>query len=386
MTSTTHADRSTPEDTLFAAERARRLVSALRSANALALDDLLDMLDEETRGDELNGRRWRIAVRHMCDGNHLSGSQVEALVIRIAASVTAPRITVRAPLATRHMVWREQLRAFDEASLALRFADQGQALLDSLDKELKELRKKPWRSDDERIRYEAPRPAAPRIFDTPRRVRDDPEDDLGDVDDYDYLQDLYNVESPPSEQDLGLDESEVEEMALAAEDIEIASNVEWWRQAVDPEVEVDVDTVLGFAVLECTRNPEGAGDNWIASIQQARDTGIVDPELAAMLLDRVALAMVGAADSDPVLSDLADGMRRLGFDARWEGADSWTGDPQVVREWRIQRAAYLEREEELKREILVARGERELVREMEESPDEFRERVEGVRREWGVEG
>ena len=108
-------------------------------------------------------------------------------------------------------------------------------------------------------------------------------------------------------------------------------------------------------------------------------------DLAYLLLDSIAQAMIGTPDSDDVHADLHSGLQRLGFDARRDDAETWKGDPRVVREWRVQRAAYVQREEELKREILLARGERQMVMEMEASEGEFRERVEGARREWRVE-
>lgn len=314
MTARRH--QRTAEEDSFVAERIRLLTASLTKPDEHPFESVLSRIEAETEDDERTGRCWVGAVRHLRDTGYLSGNQADAVIVKIAASVAADRERTAATPEEREAIRLGVLRDFGESDLAQLLAGEGDRYRDEMSRSFCHLlRKGHWRSARGRVTYEE----MARPWRESRRTPKTPTDHFDDEAERAFLADER--------------ENDFEE---------ITADADWWRQATDAGAVWSVNAVLRFAVAESVGNRDGNGDAWIASIQRAREEGVIETDLAYLLLDRVAGAMVGADSS-------------------------------------------VKLRQELKREILFERGEEEMVLEMEENGEEFRERVAAARREWRVE-
>ena len=377
------------------AQCAQLLTVSLTETLDFPYGEVFQRLQAQVADNDPAGRRWIVAVRRVHAKGHLTDDQADALIHHIAELVT--RTYDGAGLTFEEATTRHDglacalLRTLGEERLAGRIESEGRDFrVRSLDA-LTEL----WRKDSAegpgwRVAYPSPegpvpeRPVKRAISPVKNAsVEADAGDDADDEDDDDEDDDEAAAAGDPDAGDAAREKGDDDDDD--DEDADLAGRVEQWRQAANHVSMWTVAAVLNFAWSGAYGNEDGDGDKEIASIQCARDLELIDKELAYMLLDRIADAMIGDMESDPVLHGIEEQMEEMGLDSGWDGADKPGEDPRTVAGWKALRAAQVRREELIKREILRARGEEEMAHLMEHSPEEFRAGLAETAKLWDVE-
>jgi hypothetical protein len=400
-------------------ECARMLTVSLSDPAEFPFAEFLERIEAQSADDEPVGRRWIAAVHRVHAAGRLTDDQAHALIHQIAYAVISECFTrdpVMGPLTrqiqeiaealkrsgepedgaaakaankqvnkllmermVRHeVICIERLRALGEEELAQRMQTEGRAFRVSAMEGLKQLWAK--EGDDGRswkIAYPSPDSPIEKQDSSSEGTANGGEDEPEEDGERDGEEDSEGSEGSEDESDA--DEEDEDPDAI------LADYVSRWREATSGGGIWTVDAVLAFAYVGSYDNEDGYGDLWIASIQTARELGALDKSLSYLLLDRVADAMVADSPaSDKVLCELEEQLDEIPYDESLEGKEPFDGDPRDREAWRALHAAYLRRREVLKRALLAAAGEAEMVRLMEERPAEFRVRVRTAATEWDV--
>jgi hypothetical protein len=373
--------KSVGNDNPKVTDRARMLIATLAEPGELPFDELLERIEHQSNDNEPAGRLWIAAVREVERAGHITADQANSLVDAIIHSIImewdtrdaeggelSERIRALAVLidpnagepggkrkrskldkaarakakneldalltrrSARHNVMLEQACiALGEEQLARMARDGGRDFRVRMLDALMELYKNdhiekrggslvwyPWPDSAEEELTPPPRTTRPEVYD--------------------------------------------EQYAQALEDL-----VERWRAAVSEETPWTVQAALDFAYIAAIENMEEKGDLELAAIQRARELGILDPDLAWLLLDRIAESMVDA-DADAVL----------------QGIEERKDDVFEEKEVEMLDEAQERRMGVLKRGILRAAGEDDMARVMKEKPAEFRARLAAAAKEWDV--
>ena len=146
---------------------------------------------------------------------------------------------------------------------------------------------------------------------------------------------------------------------------------------------MNIPVVLAFATIESFQNIDGTGDIWIRAVQIVRDGGHIDRDLSWLLLDRITDWMIPSETNDPYQMELRDQI----WEAEAEfGEEFDESDPAAVarapEQLQVLYRAMKRRETMLKVRILRAAGEEEMVEAMEERPDEYRATIARMAELW----
>lgn len=317
---------------------ARLLTTALTEPAALDIGDVVERMDAQTTGNAEQGRAWITAVRRVQQAGHLSADDADAFVHHVASSVVEDVVTA------------ELLESLGETALARTVRSKGADFPDRLEERFWVLAFRDPTDADTKVRY----PTWP----------DDGDDSPALI---------------------------VSAAALALVDKDFAEKLDlqvWsWRRAVTGEDGWTVDVALAFAFGGARRIDEPDAALHLLAVQRARDEGVLDENLSWLLFDRVAEWIIyDELESDAAMRELEERIDLIELD------DGGPDDPTVrgntegaSKAWIVLNDVRERRTSLLKRRVLRAVGEDEMVRAMKERPEEFGRRVEMAAREWEVE-
>lgn len=146
---------------------------------------------------------------------------------------------------------------------------------------------------------------------------------------------------------------------------------------------MSIPVVLAFATIESFENTDGMGNIWIRAVQIVRGGGHIDRDLSWLLLDRITDWMIPGELEDQYQMELRDQI----WEAEAEfGEEFDEADPAAVarapEQLQVLYRAMRRRETMLKVRILRAAGEVEMVEAMEERPDEYRATIVRMAELW----
>ena len=318
---------------------AMMLTASLTEPGAVSLDELVERIDHQVAENESAARDWMKAVRRVQAAGLLTAEQADGFVLELAYQWHGDfpgKIELLRSVGAESLAEGTRTR---KAAFWLEVRRPFLTLKSALDKTERASRARypSWDDPDDDATM-VPRTAGPKLYDEQF-------------------------------------EAEVDELA------------ERWRMAVNCEPPWTVADALAFDYLLAHENIDGAGDVRVAAIQRAHADGALDRDLAWYLLDRMAEAMASAElSADKVLTDLTE---------RKEEAEDEGGGPTdrktpgshegASAAWLALDLAEDRRAAVFKGRVLRAVGEDEMVREMKERPEAFRELMRAMRKKWDTD-
>ncbi len=373
------------------------LVAALTEADSTDVSELLERARDEAEGNEAVARRWIAAVRRVEQAGKLTTDEADSVVNDVAMAALSGaserdaelgRLAAQLkPLHEKHAANWEVYRARKEKAGALA-----------------RLREPAWPRgmrallDQYNVRYGAMYGALLDAMGETTMAREHRSDEKA------HLQRMirggqalmrrgderpsgYRVQfTAPEDVPLPSMAAQKEDGYSEEDEETLEYRVAQWAQATGEDGGMwTVPAVLAFATILSMDNEDGEGDAWIRSVREAHSAGVLDQDLAWLLLDRIASAMVPGEVGDPYQADLEEKF----IDVEAEYGDVDESDEASVRKapeaWQVLKRARDRRVAMLKVRVLRAAGEDELARAMEESPEAFRARMAKVAGIWEVD-
>jgi hypothetical protein len=382
-----------PDGERAIAQCARRLVAALTEPETTDIEELVELMRTESGGSEAAGRRWVAAVRRVQGEGRLPDDEADAIVNDIVNEIVhergghdpeTQRITgLLAPLHDIHHAnwdaYRAERKAAGtdersprEAEREPVYPDGMKDLMDAYAVRYGELYRDVLASLGEHaMAAEHEADANAHLW---RMIRGSQA--LGRRGG--GAAGGYRVSfTPPEDVPLppllgpGIDPDAPEfEQEIANRGIQIVDAMR------DTPHLMTIPVVIAFATIGSYENADGDGDLWVRTVQLAHRGGIIERDLAWLLLDRITGSMIHGELDDPYQMELREQIWDL-EDELGEAADE--SDPEAVARapepLRVLYRAMERRETMLQVRILRAAGEQEMADLMEERPAEYRARI-----------
>ena len=317
---------------------AQLLTTALTEPAALDIGDVVERMDAQTTRNAEQGRAWIAAVRRVQQAGHLSSDDADAFVHHLASSVVEDVVTA------------ELLDSLGETALASTVRREGVEFPERLEERFWELALGDPTDADTKVRYPTW---------------------LDDGDDSPRL--IVSADA------LALVEKDFVEKL----DLQVWS----WRRAVTGEDGWTVDVAIAFAFggARGIDTPDGALH--LLAVQRARDEGVLDENLSWLLFERVAEWIISdELEADEAMQELEERIDLLELEGSGPDDPTMRGNTEgASKAWIVLNDVRERRTSLLKRRVLRAVGEEEMVRAMKERPEEYGRRVEMAAREWEVE-